>query len=221
MLVAGGPVHHEPRAAGVFIPGVAQSQLADPDLPNLMRQRTLTLGQSDSMECLGDEVTPRRMNFTPGSSQASLASPVGPPPVTPPPKACTSPAPTTLDYQLGTFSVSSQLSPIPPDNQLGDTQLNPPTPPFCSPPAPGSIDPHARSQALTPEGSLPQTLTSSLQLAQATPHAATPQATPPQTVTNQSTASSSGGGTDAPELEGTMYTDGTYWKTLDRNICFF
>ena len=80
-IVAGGPVHHEPRAAGVFVAGLGQAQLADPDLPNLMRQKTLTLGQTDSMECLASEVTPRRMNFTPCSSETSLGA--EPSPATP------------------------------------------------------------------------------------------------------------------------------------------
>lgn len=45
--------HHEPRAAGVFMPGLAQAPLEDPDVQALMRQKTLTLGQTDSTECLG------------------------------------------------------------------------------------------------------------------------------------------------------------------------
>ena len=145
-----GPVHHQPVTAGVFVPGLAQAELRDPDMSHLMRQRTLTLGQSSSQESLAALPSPRQL-FTPQSSSealsppARMASPVQPVLGTLPsqlslastmqyPAAAASPAQTLADPATPVPTVVTIPSPsmerVWPDNQLGDSQVNPPTPPF-------------------------------------------------------------------------------------------
>lgn len=64
-----GSYHREPRAAGVFAPGLAQGNLNDIHLPRttsfdtMMRQDTLELGASVSQESLGRTPTPKRLDM--------------------------------------------------------------------------------------------------------------------------------------------------------------
>ena len=203
-----------------------------------MRQRTLTLGESSSQEAL--DPSPRRIAFTPAQSNASLGSP---PPLNAQPSQqslstlnyeqqhhqpvalSSSPAPTTLDVQT-----PRQL----PDNQLGDSSLYPETPTSqaapAAPPAtpsqqmpqqspkspdpplptpPPANTPPQESQQSAPQGSPPQQ-------ASVPPPAGSPPAPAPNASQqgHGSSASNSDGNGTAPEMVGTMYTDGTYWKLL-------
>lgn len=259
--------HHEPRAAGVFMPGLAQAPLEDPDVQALMRQKTLTLGQTDSTECLGSEnPTPRRIAFTPGQTQSSLArmaSPVKPNlnaletqqsqatlayeptaslpatvpaslpatvlaslPATPAPPqaalappaaafsmpAAVSPPPTVLDSESVASSPPQVLQP---ENQLGDSWVNPPrssswealSTPHSSPPSatePGSLVPESsQPQPTTVQDASTQHVPS--QAPSPAPETSTPAERPPPAAANN---------TGDGEMTGTMYTDGTYWKRL-------
>lgn len=64
-----GSYHREPRAAGVFVPGLAQGNLNDIHLPRttsfdtMMRQDTLELGASVSQESSGRTPTPKRLDM--------------------------------------------------------------------------------------------------------------------------------------------------------------
>ena len=250
-LISGGPFHHEPRAAGVFVPGLARADLEDPAVSKLLRAPTLTLGQSE--ECLAGTPTPRRIAFNSTGSDASLgsgtpnqlASPVQPPLHMQQSQASlastlqykpASPAPTANETISGTpVTVSSDV--LLPDNQLGDSQLYPrtptltPEPAVASPPSteqaadtPPPPPPQPPAAPPMPEPETPQATPQATQQSQPPTH---PSPTPAPKQSGQSSGSaasgsaSSGsaptasGATPAFEPEGSMYTDGTYWKTLD------
>ena len=193
-LISGGPFHHEPRAAGVFVPGLARADLEDPAVSKLLRAPTLTLGQSE--ECLAGTPTPRRIAFNSTGSDASLgsgtpnqlASPVQPPLHMQQSQASlastlqykpASPAPTANETISGTpVTVSSDV--LLPDNQLGDSQLYPRTPTLTPEPAVAS-PPSTEQAADTPPPPPPQP-----PAAPPMPEPETPQATPQ--ATQQSTA---------------------------------
>ena len=275
-----GPVHHQPVTAGVFVPGLAQAELRDPDMSHLMRQRTLTLGQSSSQESLAALPSPRQL-FTPQSSNealsppARMASPVQPVLGTLPsqlslastmqyPAAAASPAQTLADPATPVPTVVTIPSPsmerVWPDNQLGDSQVNPPTPPFE--PLPATLSSQQQSQqhlsgnnvpavpaATTPAqqallapvnqtpSAAPAASTTPAQQASPAPVNQTPPTAPAASTTpvqqvppgqaSQSSAvtgadkapvtpsqSTGGDGSGQPDMTSTMYTDGTYWKTL-------
>ena len=241
--MGGGPFHDEPRAAGVFVPGLARADLADPAVSNLLRAPTLTLGQTDSQECLPGSPTPRRIAFQHTDSDASvgsgdpnkLASPVQPPLHAQQSQASlastmqyrpASPAPTTIDAISGTpVTVSSDV--LLPDNQLGDSQLYPPTPASTSKPAvapPPSTEQAANTPAPAPPPPPPTPDTPQTALAlqetqqsELSQRSTEPSPTPPPQQCTQSSGSAPTASGDTPtcEPEGTMYTDGTYWKTLN------
>ena len=253
---AGGPFHHEPRAAGVFVPGLAQASLGDPDLPKLLRQPTLTLGQSS--DSLGsDECTPKRLAFTPpGSLTPMMASPVHPVPdsqlahqctgfseatTTPatllysPPHNSHPPAPTaSTDGQPSapaTATKPATNAALVHGQPLANMQpaMTPPAhstpastpasthgqPPQMTPPAPAttanaapSIAPAASTHGQPPAGpQVPQEMPLGGSCATLSHAAGAP-----------ASSSSSGGVPDegssevSIRMEGTMYTDGTYWK---------
>lgn len=234
-------MHHEPRSAGVFVPGLAQTGVEDPAVSHLLRQKTLTLGESSSKETLASEPSPRRLGFTPQSSTGSLGSPVMASPVQPALNTLPShlsmastlqyskpsPAPTTLD----------PMTPQQPDNQLGDSQivqtavdlaphgqqsqasvtLQQQTQPQESMAAPPAAPP---SQA--PEQNIEQATQASPASAPASaPAVPAPAIAPKQAPKEEGNSSTSTGGSSMHEqhdaLEGTMYTDGTYWKIPDCN----
>ena len=216
-----------------------------------MRAPTLTLGQSDSNECLVGTPTPRRIAFNPSRSDDSvgrgtpnqLASPVQPPLHMQQSQASlastlqykpASPAPTACDGPSGTpVTVSSDV--LLPDNQLGDSQLYPSTPTSTTRPAvaPEPSPKQATSTTVlspqqvvntTPPPPPPPTppptpepsqtaLQATEQTQPSTQQSSTP--APEQTTQSSSSASTAPDAKPAVELEGTMYTDGTYWKILD------
>ena len=262
-------MHHETRSAGVFVPGLAQTSVQDPAVSHLLRQKTLTLGESSSKETLASEPSPRRLGFTPQSSTDSLGSPVMASPVQPAlntlpsqlsmastleyakpthPAHMPSPAPTTLD----------PLTPQQPDNQLGDSQilqtgldmaphvgshgqqsqasvtLQQQTPPQASMAAPPSAptpspfaapSPEQSQQASTPAPPSQAPEQNIEQATQASPASApavpAPAIAPKQAPKEEGNSSTSTGGSTMhaqhDALEGTMYTDGTYWKIPDCN----
>ena len=146
-----GSYHREPRAAGVFVPGMAQSTLKDIHLPRttsfetMMRQDTLELGACGSQESLGRTPTPKRLDMSDPTANGSE------PPVETPPAH---PSPTVAPA------------------------IEPKAPPAV--PKPPS-QPNRVLEALPGPG------------------------------LNQP-ASSAGPEEPPAELDGTMYTDGTYWK---------
>lgn len=96
----GGPFHHQARAAGVFVPGHAKTDLNDPAIAHIMRQPTLELPgvSTDSLGC----PTVRALQFgspapTLNDSQASAPTPMQP------------------DNQLGLSPVPSPPEPSPPE----------------------------------------------------------------------------------------------------------
>ena len=68
---------HEPKAAGVFVPGLHATSLEPGDIPpndtmKLLKQKTLILGQTGSMESLeGEGPTPKRLCLSPPETPAT------------------------------------------------------------------------------------------------------------------------------------------------------
>ena len=166
-----GDFHHQPLAAGTFVPGHASASVGDPDLPKTRDGAGLT-SQASTESLNAGGPTPRKLVL--------------------------SPAPTTLDRadSKDSYTVantpkdghgkdvvieiqSSMLPPILPDNQLGLEETHPPSPVESGPPIPETPDntEHPETEEVPPE-------------------------------------KGEGSGGTPIVLQGTMYDDGTYWKTL-------
>ena len=171
--------HHDPKAAGVFVPGLAQtsiagvSGLAKAPSPSIASLPTLELGRSETNTSLGVP-TPKRLVLSPLSPQAPEVQP------------------TLRDgYTMDDPSL--------PSSQVAPAISSEPVIPV----APAIAD--------------PKTKTTPPEMEQATPKAVPP-TPPPPTVPSVPASSGERVPTKPPgdgPLEGTMYTDGTYWRSID------
>lgn len=195
ILCAGPTFHHEPQDDGVFVPGLAPGTIRGLDMispkPTLASLPTMAYEKKNSAVSVG----------------STLPSP---------------PTPKRLEMTL------TPVSRIPPDNQLGLT-------PNSSPTATTTIDPP--TPHTDPAGEVEQTQQDQPPVPPNQPDLPTPPApagvgsgsltAPP---TNQAPATASVGPAVAPRaadattppdkadvvIQGTMYTDGTYWK---KRVC--
>ena len=187
-----GGFHHEPRSAGQFVPGLASANLSDRDLPKLSVARTFT---NDSVDATGP--TPRKMSFA-------------------------SPAPTAKDDAVealgreNSFGTPSALPPV--DNQLGDSQvqqLSPPITPMQAVPAKASPKENEPTPADPKTAAPPDNLEETPQAPGCASASSGQLPSAPETQGKPMVLQG-----EQPEgkpvvIEGTMYEDGTYWKTLD------
>ena len=129
--------HHEPRAAGVFVPGLARANVSEPEVSQFVRASTVM--QPASQECLvGSPPAPRQLAFSPLASNASLqsvedvrmASPV---------------QPNLLHTQVTQASLAStQAYPVPPQRVEPAPSGKPAEPPASKalePPTPKAVPP--------------------------------------------------------------------------------
>ena len=195
--------HHEPRTAGVFVPGHAAASIGEvsglaktPSADVLMTLPTLEMGKSTSNLSLeGGAPTPKRLDM----------SPHGLPPDVPP----------TLRDGYSQASMASESPTIPGDlNNVAPATVKVPPPPELPP----------GSSSSTPE----QTAPAETKTEPAEPAVETPQPPPPPATTESPNAPKapalaptapagalpgSSGVDQPPEPEGNMYSDGTYWRT--------
>ena len=183
-----GQFHHEPRSAGVFVPGLASTSVGDPALPKMPAPGR---GMStDSLQGVGP--TPRKsLSFASAAPTASESPEV---PETP----C------TVEYQ--------------PDNQLGlgespswgtaflDKKAS--SPENTTPtPMPESREVLSHDPPTAEKEPPPPTV----------PPAGSGSKGPDRTDTATTAAAVPEEGGKRVILEGTMYDDGTYWKRLTCN----
>lgn len=200
-----GPFHHEPRAAGVFVPGLAQAHLGDRDLPNIMSQKTLVYGQTGSQESLMEAApTPRRLEL---ATQSSFSSPdvrvtleqsaAAEACLMSPNTGSQAPVAEASSHAHGLLSLGVPLEASAKTMVLSPTgeQVVAPSPP---------------AEHHTP----PPVEPSSLQAEVRTPAQPEPKASPSIPAPAQPASPVEPPPPAPPVLEGTMYTDGTYWKTL-------
>ena len=213
---------HEAKAAGVFVPGMAQTALEHgEEPPNIMHQKTLILGQSDSTASLeGGGPTPKRLCLTPPSSEslgversltvetipypvpaqvtpatnaALVHAPSGGPTVVVPPEL-----PSTLPDEPEAASEALAEEPSPP-LPFPPASLEEPAHPLPSPPLPAP-------PAATPRPSPP-----------AIPPRPSPLPSPPASVQRRPpalrTPTAKPGPPQPEESDASLYRDGTYWRS--------
>lgn len=199
--------HHEPRAAGVFVPGHASTSIGDvsglakkPSADVLMTLPTLELGKSTSNLSLeGGAPTPRRLDMSPtspselpptlqhGHSQASMAS--------------ESP---TIPGDLGNVAPATVTTQKPPELLQGSSSSTPEPATKTEPAKP--TEPEKSTEPAKPAVETPQPLPRAKPETPGTPK------DPSQDVSSPAGVPSAGDN-QPPEPEGNMYTDGTYWRT--------
>ena len=203
-----GSFHHQPRAAGVFVPGHAAVSAGDKEIP-----KTLPRGvTNESLAAQCPTPSPRRtISFT-------------------------SPAETTLDRKGSSFSVSpeqpdNQLGLLEPCDRAwpelaknkadssGTIDLEPETP-CVEPTIPYGGVPPPELHVSDPSGTIsnPPRDDTSGEATGSGHHHPVPESTPNQEP-GKSVSPNAKEPSPAPEgarltLEGTMYDDGTYWKKL-------
>ena len=211
-----GDFHHENRAAGVFVPGQATGTLKDAILtssPNeqnsSMTQEELELLRAPTLD-LGNSPTPKRLRLTPCPSEKSLEAPA----------SCTQTlpdaAPAVIDIK--------ETPPVPVPDTKPETQQPDTKPDAQEPNTPMESFPDAQPRDLSPPPSQPRgpspppsqpnqvpangTQGSNIPVTPQGPRSDTPPTRPAKAAPSNNTQK------QAIILEGTMYTDGTYWKTL-------
>lgn len=186
--------HHDPTAAGVFVPGLAQtsiagvSGLAKTPSPSIASLPTLELGRSYSDAFLGvGGPTPKRLALSPVSPQAPEVQPALRDGYT-----FQEPSPGSSQVAQATASEPFQNTPVAP---AIDPETQKATPPQMENPTPKTIQPPPPPPKLSGVAPPPPKVSG----------------VPPPSGELPVPTNSPGGGN---QPAGSMYSDGTYWRSM-------
>lgn len=212
-----GPFHHEPQAAGRFVPGLAQASAGDREIPK-------EIPRGITNESLCAVPTPRRVSFSSPNETGDTALDRGRSGILSPDNqlgleltpgmGCSSPASTVPYARAATVeTTASELPatvPVAPAGTPPPAEISPPVPPAGSPivvpsdSAARDSQQDGQSEPPVPPPQVPN---------EAPSHSADSAGLPREALDQPA-------GSDGKRvvIEGTIYEDGTYWKKLVCNL---